>query len=113
MATLTLANAGLAGFFAFAAIHYAVAWSLSRREPVLLVFSVQCGFYAVFCLAISAFFHARTIGASQAAMDRFYSIGIALHAVILESYARLGHRRDRIYRLVVSGTLLGLAVLNQ
>ncbi len=113
MNTLTIANAGLSGFFAFAAIHYAVAWSLSRREAALLVFSVQCGLYAVFSLAISAFFHATTIPGSQAAMNRFYSIGITIHAVILESYARLGHRRDRTYRLGVSGTLIGIAVLNQ
>ena len=58
MDTLVTVNAVLAGFFACAAIHYAVHWWLSRHERVLLVFSVQCALYAVFCLAISAFFRA-------------------------------------------------------
>jgi len=40
--TSTSVNAALAGFFAFAAIHRAIFWSPSRKERVLLVFSVQC-----------------------------------------------------------------------
>ena len=112
MSWVGLALLAVAGFFAFAAIHYAVAWSLSRREAVLLVFSVQCGLYAGFCLAISAFFHATTVAGSQTAHDRFFTIGVIIHAVVLESYARLGDRRARAYRVLVSGTLIGLAVLN-
>ena len=76
MDTLTTANAVLAGFFACAAIHYAVHWWLSRNERVLLVFSVQCALYTVFCLAISSFFRATTIPDCQATLDRFVTLGV-------------------------------------
>ena len=78
MSALSSMNAVLAGFFACAAIHYAVHWWLSRHERVLLVFSVQCALYTVFCLAINAFFRARTISDSQAALDRFVTLGVII-----------------------------------
>ena len=113
MDTLITVNAGLAGFFAFAAIHYAVHWWLSRHERVLLVFSVQCAVYAVFCLAISSFFRARTIPDSQAALDWFMTVAVLSHALLLQFYADLGGRRDRAFRALVTGVLVFFAVLNQ
>jgi len=99
--------------FAFAAIHYAVQWSLSRSERVLLVFSIQCAMYTVFSVAIVAFFRARTVADAQTALGRFVTIGVLTHAVILQLYARLGERRDRAFRALVTGALVFLAVLNQ
>ena len=113
MDTLITVNAGLAGFFAFAAIHYAVHWWLSRHERVLLVFSVQCAVYAVLCLAIISFFRATTIPDAQATLDRVITIGVILHVVLLQFYADLGGRRDRAFRALVTGALVFLAVLNQ
>ena len=112
MDTLVTVNAVLAGFFAFAAIHYAVHWWLSRHERVLLVFAVQCAAYAVFCLAINAFFRATTIPDSQAALDRFITLGVIIHVLLLHLYADLGGRRDRAFRALVTGVLAFLAVLN-
>jgi len=43
MEMLTVVNAGLAGLFAFAALHYGIQWWFSRSERVLLLFSIQCG----------------------------------------------------------------------
>jgi len=106
-------NAALAGFFACAAIHYGVHWWLSRHERVLLLFGIQCVLYAVFCLAITAFFRARTIPDSQAALDRFVTIGVLCHPLVLQLYADLGGRRDRAFRALVTGALVFLAVLNQ
>ena len=68
MDALTLVNTGLAGFFACAAIHYATLWWFSRKERVLLVFSIQCLMYTAFCVAITLFFRARTIRDSQVAL---------------------------------------------
>ena len=53
MGNLVTVNAWLAGFFALAAVHYAIQWWFSRHERVLLVFSIQCALYTVFCLAIN------------------------------------------------------------
>ena len=112
MSALSTTNALLAGFFACAAIHYAVHWWLSRHERVLLVFSVQCTLYTVFCLAINAFFRARTISDSQAALDRFVTLGVIIHILLLQLYADLGGRRDGTFRALVSGVLGFLAVWN-
>jgi signal transduction histidine kinase/CheY-like chemotaxis protein len=112
MGLLNSMNVWLAGFFACAAIHYTVHWWLSRHERVFLVFSVQCALYAVFCPAINAFFRARTIPDSQAALDRFVSLGVIIHIVMLQLYANLGGRHDRSFRAVVSGVLGFLAIWN-
>ncbi len=105
-------NAVLAGFFACAAIHYAVHWWLSRHERVLLGFSIQCALYSVFCVAISAFFRATTIPDAQATLDRFVTLGLIIHILLLHLYAELGHRRDRFFRALVTAVLAFLAVLN-
>jgi signal transduction histidine kinase/CheY-like chemotaxis protein len=110
--TLITLNAFIAGFFAFAAVHYAVHWWLSRHERVFLVFSVQCALYTVFSLAIISFFRARTIPDAQATLDRFVTIGVLGHPLILQLYADLGGRRDRAFRALVTGALVFLAVLN-
>ena len=112
MDKLITVNAALAGFFACAAIHYAVHWWLSRHERVLLVFSVQCALYTVFCLAISAFFRATTIPNAQATLDRFVTLGVIVHILLLHLYADLGGRRDRRFRALVTGVLAFLAILN-
>ena len=112
MDTLITVNAVLAGFFACAAIHYAVHWWLSRHERVFLVFSVQCAVYTVFCLAISAFFRATTIPDAQVTLDRFVTLGVIIHVLLLHLYAELGGRRDRAFRALVTGVLGFLAVLN-
>jgi signal transduction histidine kinase len=112
MGTLVTVNAVLAGFFACAAIHYTVHWSLSRHERVFLVFAIQCALYTVFCLAINAFFQARTIPDSQATLDRFVTLGVIIHVLLLHLYADLGGRRDGTFRALVSGVLGFLAVWN-
>jgi PAS domain S-box-containing protein len=113
LATLSGVHACLAGFFACAAIHYAIQWWFSRNERVFLVFSVQCALYTAFCVAIVGFFSARTISDIQAALDRFVTLGVLVHAVVLKFYAYLGNRRDRAFHALVTGLLIVLAVLNQ
>ncbi|HEY0869283.1 MAG TPA: ATP-binding protein, partial [Acidothermaceae bacterium] len=112
MGNLVWINTLLAGFFGCAAIHYALYWGFSRRERVFLVFCLQCVAYTVFCLAISTYFEATTIPAAQATLNRFVTIGVLLHVLLLEFFATLGARRDRTFRAVVAGGLVFLALLN-
>jgi signal transduction histidine kinase/CheY-like chemotaxis protein len=112
MGALVTMNVWLAGFFACAAIHYALHWWLSRHERVLLVFAVECALYALFCFAINAFFRARTIPESQATLGTFVTLGVIIHLLLVHLYAGLGGRRDRAFRAVVSGVLGFLAVRN-
>jgi PAS domain S-box-containing protein len=105
-------HSALAGFFAFAAIHSAIFWWLSRKERVLLVFSVQCAVYAVFCILITAYFRATTIPGMQAASGRCVGLGVIAHALVLLFYAEVGARRDRAFRALVTGVIGFLAVLN-
>jgi len=65
--TLSTLTAWLAGFFACAAIHYAIHWWLSRKERVLFVFSLQCIAYSAFCVAMAAYFRAKTLPDVQVA----------------------------------------------
>ena len=111
--TLSTATAWLAGFFACAAIHYAIHWAHSRKERVLLLFSIQCVAYSAFCLAMAAYLRARTISDAQSSLDRFVTIGVLSHAVALNFYAKLAGRRDHTFRMLVTGWLALLALINQ
>ena len=113
MGSLVWINTLLAGFFGCAAIQYALYWGFSRRERVFLVFSVQCVAYTVFCLAINTYFEATTIAAAQATLNRFVTIGVLVHVLLLEFFATLGARRDRTFRAVIAGGLVFLTLLNQ
>src|SRR4029077_1801731 len=103
--TLTSMNSALAGFFAFAAIHSAIFWWLSRKERVLLVFSIQCAVYAVFSILITSYFRATTIPEMQAASGRNVSLGMIAHVLVLQFYRELGDRRDRAFPALVTGML--------
>ena len=103
MDTLSSVNVFLAGIFAFAAIHYAVQWWLSRHERVLLVFSLQCAGLTVLCLTLNSYLRARTISDAQFALDGVITIGVILHALYLQLYAHLGGRRDRAFRRLRHG----------
>ena len=105
-------NSALAGFFAFAAIHSAIFWWLSRKERVLLVFAVQCAVYAVFSVLINSYFRATTIPVMQAWSGRNVSLGMIAHVLVLQFYGELGDRRDRALRALVTGVLGFLALLN-
>jgi len=111
--TITYVNMWLAGAFACAAVHYAIHWSRSRDERVLLVFSIQCATYTSFYLAISSYFAATTVAECQVALNRFVTFGVLIHAVYIHLYAYLGARRDHVFRAVVTGVLLALTVLHQ
>jgi len=111
--TLATLNTWLAGFFACAALHYAIHWWNSRQERALIVFSIQCLIYTAFCLMIVEFFRAKTIPDTQAALDRFVTVGVIVHALSLQLYAHLGARRDALLRGVIAGSLALFALLNQ
>lgn len=113
MDALTIENASLGGLFVFAAVHYAIQWWFSRDERVLLAFSIQCFAYTAFCVGIAAYFRAKTIPEAQAALVRFVTVGVIIHALTLNFYSKLGRRRDRAFQAVVTGLLLFLAILNQ
>jgi signal transduction histidine kinase len=113
MHTLTIMHVCLAGFFAFAAIHYAIQWWFSRSERVLLAFAVQTCLSAVVCVLLASFFRATTIPETQAALDRFVTVGVLVNAAVLHFYTYLAGRRDRGYRATVTAALIFLAVLNQ
>jgi PAS domain S-box-containing protein len=106
-------NMWLAGVFACAALHYAIHWWGSREERALLAFSIQCAGYTGYFLAISAYFGATTIPECQAALDRFVTFGVLIHAAYLHLYAYLGARRDHAFRTLGTVVLLVLAVLHQ
>jgi signal transduction histidine kinase len=106
-------NACLAGFFAFAAIHYAINWWSSRNEHVLLVFSIQCVAYTLYCLTILSLFRATTIPQAQIALDRLVTLGVLAYAVVLQFYACVGERRDRLFRTLVTSALAFFGLLNQ
>jgi PAS domain S-box-containing protein len=112
MDAMTSSNIWLAGFFACGAIHYASHWWASRKEHVLLVFSLQCAAYAIFCLAFVSYLRARTLSDVQTTHDRFYTIGVLIYPLLLQLYASVGARRDRVFRVSTTVLLVFFALLN-
>ena len=76
------------------------------------MFSVQCALYSIFCPLQSAFFRATTIPDAQVTLNRFMTLGVIIHILLLHLYADLGNRRDRAFRGFVTGVLGFFAVLN-
>jgi signal transduction histidine kinase/ActR/RegA family two-component response regulator len=109
---LSYVNATLAGFFAFAAIHYAIKWLFSRSERVLAIFSMQCLLYTAFSALTVWRSLAATIPDVQFALDWSVSMGVLGNAATLELMFELGGRRNARFRTVVAGVLVFLAVLN-
>jgi PAS domain S-box-containing protein len=112
MGALSSMNPWLAGFFAFAAVHYTFKWWFSRSERVLLVFAIQCALYTVFCSVSAALARATTIPEVQAGLVRAMSLGPLLHVVLLQFYASVSDRRDRPFRALLTLTFIGLGALN-
>jgi len=105
-------NPWLAGFFAFAAVHYAIQWWFSRSERVLLVFSIQCALYTVFCSVSVALARATTIPDVQAGLVRAMTLGPLVHVVLLQFYACVSGRRDRTFRALLTAVFVALGILN-
>src|SRR5215831_4788181 len=112
MGALRSMNEWLAGFFAFAAVHYAIKWWLSRSERVLFVFSIQCALYTVFCSVSVALTRATTIADVQSGLIRVMTLGPLVHVVLLQFYASVSGRRDRAFRALLTGAFVALGVLN-
>jgi PAS domain S-box-containing protein len=113
MSALRSMNPWLAGFFAFAAVHYAIQWWFSRCERALLVFSIQCALYTVFCSVSVALARATTIPDVQAGLVRVMTLGPLVHVVLLQFYASVSGRRDRVFRALFTVAFVVLGVLNQ
>src|SRR4051812_33374864 len=113
MDNLVALNVCLVGFFAFTAVHYATQWWFSRNERLLIVFAIQCFSYAVFCVFLTRFLRATTIAETQAALGRLVTVGLIVHVLVLQFYADVAGRRDRLFRVGISGVLAVLVVVNQ
>ena len=83
METLITVNAGLVGLFALAAIHYAVTWWFSRKERVLLLFSIQCCAMVAVCFVTVSYFGSTTVPDAQVWLDRLMAFGAITHAMEL------------------------------
>src|SRR5580765_543427 len=105
-------NGWLAGFFALAAVHYAIQWWFSRRERVLLVFSLQCALYTIFCSVSVVLARAKTIPDVQAGLIRVMTIGPAVHVVLLQLYASVSGHRHRSFRALLTMAFVVLGLLN-
>jgi PAS domain S-box-containing protein len=112
MHALRSMNPWLAGFFAFAALHYAFKWCFSRSERVLLVFAIQCALYTVFCSVSVALGRATSIAEVQVGLIKVMTLGPLVHIVLLQFYACVSGRRDRAFRALVTLTFVVLGVLN-
>ena len=112
MDTLIGVNAGLAGLFAFAAIHYGITWWFSREERVHLLFAIQSGLYVVVCYLIASYFRSTTVPDAQARLDSIVTLGAIVHPVVIHFYALLGGRRDRGLRWGITGVMAVVAVLS-
>ena len=113
MSSMYFIDVGLGGLFAFASVHYGLQWWFSRKERVLLAFSVVCALYAGFTLTMSSRHQVTTIAESQLVLDSSVTLGMLAHGAQIQLYAYLAKRRDRVFRALLTGVFVTLAVLNQ
>jgi two-component system cell cycle sensor histidine kinase/response regulator CckA len=103
-------NIWLAGFFAFAALHYAGQWWLSRRETSLLVFSIHCVLCAVLSAAIIGVATATTVDRINAALDWRTIAGALGTATTVWLVSRLTGVRAKWYvTAIIVMAVLGVA----
>jgi PAS domain S-box-containing protein len=62
-------NAVLVGSFGFAAIYHLVLWSQSRRNALLLIFSVHCALCSILSASLLALVTAHTVQEAQRALN--------------------------------------------
>ncbi len=102
MGLFVLFNAALAGFFAFASVHYVVYWWLSRRETTFLIFSLHCALCAVLSGYRVAIAIATTIPAMATAFSGRTTMGLLIAATSVCILSRLtGVRAHRYVAFVV------------
>jgi PAS domain S-box-containing protein len=105
-------HALLAGFFAFAAVHYFAQWYWSRRESVLALFSLLCALGMGVSLVLFALAQASTIAQAQAALDARTTLALLWVAASLPFISRVTGIRARVFSRTVAGLLLVAAVAN-
>src|SRR6266699_3401339 len=62
-------NAVLVGSFGFAAIYHLVLWSQSRRDALLLIFSIHCALCSILSASLLAVVTAHTVQEGQRALN--------------------------------------------
>jgi signal transduction histidine kinase/ActR/RegA family two-component response regulator len=93
-------------------VHYALQWWRSRSERAFLVFALLCALCAVHSLIVVARLQSTTISTAQTTMDWALTVGLFMHAVLVQLYAVLAARRDHVVRLVLFAAFAAIAIIN-
>ena len=105
-------HALLAGFFAFAAVHYFTQWYWSRRESVLALFSLLCALGMGVSLVLFALAQAATIAQAQAALDARTTLALVWVGASLPFISRVTGLRAIAFARTIMGLLLVAALAN-
>lgn len=109
MGPFLLLNAGLVGFFGFAAIYHLILWQSSRREALPAVFSADCTVRAAFSGLVIAMATATTPAEAQYALQLRVALGMLMMVTWVWSLSLVSEVRARWF--VWSVTVIFLVLL--
>lgn len=105
-------NTALVGFFGFAAVHYFLLWWLSRRERVLLLFSLHCICTAILTCCVVVLLSSRSFAWSQFALDGRTTVGAVGICTTVWVMSLITGYQPRRYRQFVTITCVCIALIN-
>ena len=88
MGPIVYSNSVIEGMLAFAALHYFLLWWRSRRERVLLIFSIFAAIVSVVIAVTISLIAADSIAGAQRALDLRTTFGILAAATRRAACAR-------------------------
>jgi signal transduction histidine kinase len=100
------------GFFAFAAIFFAVLWWLARRDAVLLVFAIHCVSCSTLSAVLYALVTAQTVAEGQHALDMRTEIAVLSQISLVWLVSLIAGVRARWFVWSVSAVLLTAVLAN-
>ena len=105
-------NAVLIGFFGFAAIYHFVLWWQSRRDAILLIFTLHCALCATLGACLLVLVTARTPAEGQRALDLRLELAALAQISQVWLLSLISGVRARWYVLLITAVFLTVAVTN-
>jgi signal transduction histidine kinase len=105
-------NTVFIGFFAFAAMLFALLWSQARRDTVLLVFAVHCAMCSILSASLYGVVAAQTPAEGQRALDMRVELAVLSQISVVWLVSLIADVRARWFVWSMTAVFLAAAFVN-